>query len=75
MLVQPPFRVRKRYACWLLETRHSTSTGVWCRNLQRAAGMMAHADFEFLADRVKAAKEFMLKTLQQLNEHTEKHGC
>jgi len=43
--------------------------------LAAAAGTMAHAEFEFLANRVSAAKQFWLETRKQLNEHTAKHGC
>jgi len=43
--------------------------------LAAAAGTMAHAEFEFLANRVSAAKQFWLETRKQLNEHTATHGC
>jgi len=43
--------------------------------LAKAVGMMAHEEFEFLANRLKGAKEFFLGTRQQLNEHTRTHGC
>ena len=43
--------------------------------LAEAATTMAHAEFEFLANRVSAAKQFWLDTRKQLNEHTAKHGC
>ena len=41
--------------------------------LAAAAGTMAHAEFEFLADRIRASREFFLQ--KQLDEHTAKHGC
>ena len=43
--------------------------------LADVAGMAAHSDFEALANRVRAAKEFLLQTRQQLDEHSAKHGC
>src|SRR5262249_41063328 len=43
--------------------------------LAGAATTIAHAEFEFLANRVSAAKQFWLDTRQRLNEHTAKHGC
>ena len=43
--------------------------------LAQAAANMGHADFEFLASRVRAARQFFIETQQQLDEHTVKHGC
>jgi hypothetical protein len=43
--------------------------------LAEAVGRMAHADFEFLANRVSAASQFWLETRQRLNQHTAQHGC
>src|SRR5262245_22761943 len=43
--------------------------------LAEAATTMIQADFEYLANRVSAAKQFWLETRKQLNEHTAKHGC
>jgi len=43
--------------------------------LAKAPEMMAHAEFEFLANRVCAARHFWQDTRQQLNEHTARHGC
>ena len=43
--------------------------------LAEAVERMAHADFEFLANRVSAARQFWLETRQRLNQHTAKHGC
>ena len=69
---QPP--VRKRNVCWLLGIRHSTSTGGEALKLAEAAGRIAHAEFEFLANRVRNARQAFLETAEQLNEHTA-HGC
>jgi len=43
--------------------------------LVEAVGTIAHAEFEFLANQVEAARQFFLKTRRQLNEHAAKHGC
>ena len=43
--------------------------------LAQAAGVMAHAEFQFLYDKVLTARRLLLETRQQLNEHTAKHGC
>jgi len=43
--------------------------------LSDAIGRMAHADFEFLANRVGAARQFWLETRRRLNQHTAQHGC
>ena len=43
--------------------------------LAEAAGRIAHAEFEFLANRARNAREAFLETAEQLNEHTAKHGC
>jgi hypothetical protein len=43
--------------------------------LAEMAGSMAHAEFEFLYNRVQIARQFFLETRVQLNEHTAKHGC
>jgi hypothetical protein len=43
--------------------------------LAEAATTIAHAEFEFVANRVSAAKQFWIETRKQLNEHTAKHGC
>src|SRR5215813_4441210 len=45
------------------------------RELANAAGVMAHAEYEFLHSRVRAARQFLLETRHQLNEHTAAHGC
>ena len=45
------------------------------RELGNAAGVMVHAEFEFLYNRVRAARQFLLETRQQLTEHIAKHGC
>src|SRR5262245_2197572 len=43
--------------------------------LAQAAGVVAHAKFKFLYDKVLTARQFLLETRQQLNEHTAAHGC
>jgi hypothetical protein len=43
--------------------------------LAETAGLMAHAEFEFLYNRVQIARQFFLETRQQLNHHTAQHGC
>ena len=45
------------------------------RELANAAGVMAHAEFEFLHIRVQAARQFLVETREQLNNHTAEHGC
>jgi len=40
-----------------------------------AAGMMAHTEFQFLYEKLKTAKKFLLETRQRLMEHTAEHGC
>jgi hypothetical protein len=56
----------------------SKAFDIYCRGaseLAQAAGTMVHAEFEFLAKRVSAARQFWMETRKQLNEHTAKHGC
>ena len=43
--------------------------------LAEAVGRMAHSEFEFLANRVSAAREFWRETRRRLNHHTAQHGC
>ena len=43
--------------------------------LAEAAGRIAHAEFEFVANRARNAREAFLDTAEQFNEHTAKHGC
>ena len=43
--------------------------------LSEAVGRMAHSEFEFLANRVSAAREFWRETRRRLNHHTAQHGC
>jgi hypothetical protein len=45
------------------------------RELANGVGVMAHAEFEFLHSRVRAAREALAKIRQQLNDHTITHGC
>jgi hypothetical protein len=43
--------------------------------LAEAVGRIAHAEFEFLANRARNAREAFLESADQLNDHTAKHGC
>ncbi len=43
--------------------------------LGEAVGRLAHADFVFLANRVRDARKSFLEIAQHLKEHTAKHGC
>jgi hypothetical protein len=43
--------------------------------LAEAAGTMAHAEFEFLARRVRTARRSLMEIREQLNEHIAAHGC
>ena len=43
--------------------------------LAKAAGMMAHADFQFLYYNVVTARQVLSEASQQLSQHTAKHGC
>jgi len=43
--------------------------------LAERAGLLAHAEFEFLYKRVQIARQFSLETRERLNQHTAQHGC
>jgi|SRR5215831_17927386 len=43
--------------------------------LAQAAGVVPHAEFESLYEKVLNAKQFLLEARRQLSEHTVKHGC
>ncbi len=43
--------------------------------LAERAGLLAHAEFEFLYKRVQIARQLFLETRQRLNQHTAHHGC
>ena len=45
------------------------------KELAEAAGMIAHAEFVFLYDKVLSARQSLSEASQQLIEHTAKHGC
>ena len=45
------------------------------RELANAVGVMAHAEFEFLHNRVRAARQALVGIREQLNDHTANHGC
>jgi hypothetical protein len=42
--------------------------------LADSVGVLAHADFEFLSNKVKAARQSVLEIRKQLNQHTAQHG-
>ena len=44
-------------------------------SLANAVGMMAHTEFEFLYNKVRAARDLLVQAREQLNEHSVKHGC
>ena len=57
---------------------HNKAVNIYSRGalkLAEAAGMVAHAEFEFLYNRVQAARQFLVETREQLNNHTAEHGC
>ena len=43
------------------------------KELAEAVAMLAHTEFEFVAKR--AARQALLETNQQLEEHIARHGC
>src|SRR5262249_26236469 len=43
--------------------------------LAKAAGLIAHAEFDFLYNRVQIARQFFVETRARLNQHTAHHGC
>src|SRR5215831_10185166 len=43
--------------------------------LAEAVGIIAHAEFEFLANRVTNARQAFVETAQHLSDHMTKHGC
>jgi hypothetical protein len=61
-----------------LLTKHKKTFETYMRGvseLAEAAGMMAHAEFEYLYNKVRTARQFLVQAREQLNEHTLKHGC
>ena len=62
----------------LLLLARNKAFGIYTRaasKLAEATATMAQADFEFLANRVKDARQSLLEMRKQFNEHTAKHGC
>ena len=62
----------------LLLTKHKKAFETYMRGvseLAEAAGMMAHTEFEYLYNKVRTARQFLVQAREQLNEHTLKHGC
>src|SRR5262245_58713547 len=45
------------------------------KELAEAVAMLAHTEFEFVAKRVRTARQALLETNQQLEEHIARHGC
>ena len=43
--------------------------------LAKAAGLIAHAEFDFLYNRVQIARQSFVETRERLNQHTAQHGC
>jgi hypothetical protein len=43
--------------------------------LADSVGVLTHAEFEFLSNKVKAARQSLLEIRKQLNEHIATHGC
>jgi hypothetical protein len=43
--------------------------------LAEVAGLMAHAEFEFLYNRVQTARQLFVAIRERLCEHRAKHGC
>jgi hypothetical protein len=61
-----------------LLTKHKKAFEIYMRGvleLAEAAGMMAHAEFEYLYNKVRNARQFLVQAREQLNEHSLKHGC
>jgi len=61
-----------------LLTKHKKAFEIYMRGvseLAEAVGMMAHAEFEYLYNKVRTARRFLVEAREQLNEHSLKHGC
>jgi len=61
-----------------LLTKHKKAFEIYMRGvseLAEAVGMMAHAEFEYLFNKVRTARQFLVQAREQLNEHSLKHGC
>jgi len=61
-----------------LFTEHKKAFDIYMRGvleLASTAGMMAHTEFEFLYNKVRAARDLLVQAREQLNEHSVKHGC
>jgi DNA-binding NarL/FixJ family response regulator len=57
---------------------HNKAFNIYMRvaaELAEAVGITAHAEFEFLSNKVQASRQFLAETREQLTEHTAKHGC
>jgi len=61
-----------------LLTKHKKAFEIYMRGVSElagAVGMMAHAEFEYLYNKVRTARRFLVEAREQLNEHSLKHGC
>ena len=61
-----------------LLTKHKKAFEIYMRGvseLAEAAGMMAHTEFEYLYNKVRTARQFLVQARERLNEHALKHGC
>jgi len=61
-----------------LLTKHKKAFEIYMRGVSEmaeAVGMMAHAEFEYLYNKVRTARKFLVQAREQLNEHSLKHGC
>jgi hypothetical protein len=57
---------------------HDKALHIYLRGASELAdsvGVLAHAEFEFLSNKVKAARQSVLEIRKQLNQHTAQHGC
>jgi len=58
--------------------KHKKAFEIYMRGVSElagAVGMMAQAEFEYLYNKVRTARQFLVQAREQLNEHTLKHGC
>jgi len=61
-----------------LLTKHKKAFEIYMRGvseLAEAVGMMAHAEFEYLYNKVRTARQFLVQAREQSKEHSLKHGC
>ncbi len=76
MALDPAFHpVMRRKVSWLPTTKHFDMYLETVSELAERAGLLAHAEFEFLYKRAQIARQLFLETRQRLNQHTAEHGC